>query len=261
MNRRTFLAAGASALAVSWSCSESTAPRTPAVDELLARPGNPRQQLTAGRHDLGIGVSPFPGVLPARDGILYLPLSHTTSSAIPLLVLLHGAGGEASNWFGSYLQRAELHQFAMLAIDSRDYTWDLLSDGHFGPDVRFIDAALAWTFDRVRVDAQRVALVGFSDGASYALSLGLSNGGLFSRVVAYSGCTVISDSLRGKPKIFAAHGINDDVLPIAPCGRAYVSALLEKGYSVDYQEFVGGHEVPDAISTAAMNWLDATWKV
>jgi predicted esterase len=147
----------------------------------------------------------------------------------------------------------------MLAVDSRGYTWDLLADGSFGPDVRFIDDALAWTFDRRRIDASRIALVGFSDGASYALSLGLSNGGLFSRVVAFSGCTVVSNDLRGKPQVFAAHGIEDNILPIAPCGRAYVSALLAKGYSVTYQEFEGGHEVPDAISTAAMDWLDASW--
>ena len=36
-------------------------------------------------------------------------------------------------------------------------------------DVWFIDAALAWTFERCFVDAVRIALAGFSDGASYAL--------------------------------------------------------------------------------------------
>jgi phospholipase/carboxylesterase len=259
MNRRTFLTASASALAVS-SCWTPAEPRTPAVDELLARPVAPRQVLGPGQHDLGIGVSRFPGILPARDGILYLPLSHTTSSTMPLLVLLHGAGGAASSWFGSYVQRAELHQFAMLAIDSRDYTWDLLADGNYGPDVRFIDEALSWTFDRVRVDARRVALVGFSDGASYALSLGLSNGNLFSRIIAFSGCAVEVDTLRGKPRIFAAHGVEDDVLPIAPCARAYVAVLLQKGYSVEYHEFEGGHELPDAISTTAMDWLESSWR-
>jgi phospholipase/carboxylesterase len=258
MNRRTFLATSASLTAA--ACWTPTEPRTAGVDELLARPGSPSQTLGAGQHNLGIGTSLFPGILPVRDGILYLPSSHASSSAMPLLVLLHGSGGEAANWFGSYLQRAERHQFAMLAVDSRDYTWDLLADGSFGPDVRFIDEALTWTFDRVRVDAARIALVGFSDGASYALSLGLSNGNLFSRIVAYSGCSVLVDTLRGKPKIFAAHGVNDDVLPIAPCARAYVSALLAKGYAVEYHEFDGGHELPDAISTAAMDWLDSSWR-
>lgn len=260
LNRRSFLAVGASALAASWGCGSAIAPRVLAVDELGARPGKPKTNLEPGRYDLGIGVSRFPGILPARDAILYLPASHPTSSPIPLLVLLHGSGGSAASWFGSYLQRAESHQFAMLAIDSRDYTWDLLADGNYGPDVQFIDHALAWTFDRCRVDADRVALVGFSDGASYALSLGLSNGTLFSRIVAFSGCTVAVDNLRGKPKVFVAHGVEDPVLPIASCARAYVPQLLANGYAVEYEEFEGGHELPDAVSTAGMNWLDASWR-
>jgi predicted esterase len=125
--------------------------------------------------------------------------------------------------------------------------------------VRFIDQALSWTFDRVRIDARRVAIVGFSDGASYALSLGISNGALFSRIVAYSGCIVLADNLRGQPEIFVSHGVEDDILPIDGCARAYVPALREKGYSVEYEEFEGGHELPDNISTAAMNWLDSSW--
>ena len=258
IDRRTFLATSGSILAA-WSCSNATAPRTGAIDELVARPHPPTRELPNGSHTLGLGVSELPGILPARDGILYLPITHVPAKPIPLLVLLHGAGGSASNWFGSYASRADLHTFAMLAIDSRDYSWDVIVDDAFGADVRFIDKALAWTFDRVHIDPQRVALVGFSDGASYALSLGLSNGGLFSRVVAYSGCILAAENERGKPKVFVSHGIQDDVLPIAPCGRAIASKLLEEGYSVEYEEFTGGHGVPDAISVSALNWLDTSW--
>jgi phospholipase/carboxylesterase len=258
MNRRAFLAASGAALAV-WSCSNATAPRLGASDELVSRPHPPTRTLNNGSHTLGLGTSPLPGVLPPRDGILYIP-PHSASTPIPLLVLLHGSGGAASNWFGSYAQRADAHRFAMLAIDSRDYTWDLFTNAGYGPDVRFMDKALAWTFDRVSVDPQRVALVGFSDGASYALSLGLSNGGLFSRVVAYSGCIVASNTMRGKPQLFVSHGVQDGVLPIAACSRSFVSTLLQEGDSVEYEEFPGGHEVPGAISAAAMDWLDASWK-
>jgi poly(3-hydroxybutyrate) depolymerase len=36
------------------------------------------------------------------------------------------------------------------------------------------------------VDPQRICVSGFSDGASYALSLGLANGDLFTHVAAFS---------------------------------------------------------------------------
>jgi predicted esterase len=41
------------------------------------------------------------------------------------------------------------------------------------PDVALIDQALSEIFNRYMVDASRLALGGFSDGASYALALGL----------------------------------------------------------------------------------------
>ena len=68
---------------------------------------------------------------------------------------------------------------------------------------------LAFTFDCVAIDARRVAIAGFSDGASYALSVGLANGDLFTHVIAYSPGTVAPPSLRGDPSLFITHGIRD----------------------------------------------------
>jgi predicted esterase len=51
------------------------------------------------------------------------------------------------------------------------------SYSYYGPDVEFIDRALEQTFDRLAVDTKKLAVEGFSDGASYALSIGLSSAG------------------------------------------------------------------------------------
>jgi len=53
-------------------------------------------------------------------------------------------------------------------------TWDVIL-GQYGPDIAFIDSALAQTFSRYAFDPNHIA-VGFSDGASYALSVGITNG-------------------------------------------------------------------------------------
>ena len=62
----------------------------------------------------------------------------------------------------------------VLAPDSRGATWDDLpaAQGSFGPDIAFINAALAQTFALYNVDAARLGIQGFSDGATYALGLG-----------------------------------------------------------------------------------------
>lgn len=261
LGRRAFLTTGASAIAGVLACSRASEPLPPpAVDQIGSRPGSPTTVLAPGKYSLGIGSSRFPGILPSRDAILYVPHGHNPAVPIPLVVLLHGGSGAASNWFDGWETYAESYQVALLAPDSRDYTWDLIADGAYGVDVRFIDAALAWTFDRMRVDAQRIALVGFSDGGSYAVSLGITNGDTFSRLIAFSACTLAPGTLRGKPQAFVAHGLHDPVFPIESCGRPIVSELRSHGYTVQSLEFDGRHELPLDVTTAALDWLAASWK-
>ena len=119
-----------------------------------------------------------------RDGILQLPKAET-NSPLPLLLLLHGATQSADDMF-EYLGSAhEEAGVAVLAPNSREQTWDAITDS-FGPDVEFLNRALERVFEMVAIDATRIAVGGFSDGATYAISLGLINGDLFSRVVGFS---------------------------------------------------------------------------
>jgi phospholipase/carboxylesterase len=143
---------------------------------------------------------------------------------------------------------------ALLAPDSRGRTWDAIR-GEFGEDPAFIDRALARTFDRCAIDPARVWLCGFSDGASYGLSLGLANGDFFSRVLAFSPGFVIPAERHGKPRIFVSHGRQDPILPIDRASRAIVPQLKREGYDVRFDEFEGGHRMPPGILAAAILWL------
>jgi len=107
----------------------------------------------------------------------------------------------------------------------------------------------------VTVDFARLAVGGFSDGATYALSLGLINGDLFNRVVAFSPGFVIDGTPHGTPQFFISHGDADPILPIDRCGRRIVSELRKRGYEVTLREFAGGHEIPADIARDAMRWV------
>ena len=120
--------------------------------------------------------------------------------------------------------------------------------GGYGPDVVFIDRSLGQMFDRLAVDAEKVAVVGFSDGASYALSLGPTNGDLFTRVIAFSPGFASPGARRGMPPVFVSHGTSDGVLPIERCSRRIVPRLEREGYEVRYREFDGPHTVPRSIA-------------
>ena len=176
-----------------------------------------------------------------------------TGLPTPLLVLLHGAGGTAQQAVDLVADRAGAAGLALLAPPSRAGTWDVIAGG-WGPDVAFINRALQAVSARWPTDPARVAVAGFSDGASYALSLGLANGGLFGAVLAFSPGFVAPVPARGQPRVFISHGKEDEVLPVGPCSRRIVPALRQAGYDVNYREFDGGHTVPRSIADDALAW-------
>ena len=198
-----------------------------------------------GEHRLGLDAR--------RDAVLFVP-SNAAAHDVPLLLLLHGAGGAGERILGRLRDAAEETGVAILAPDSRDATWDAIHMG-FGADVGFIDRALARVFETVSVDPNRIAIGGFSDGASYALSLGLVNGDLFQHIVAFSPGFFVGGRRVGKPRVFVSHGTSDEVLPIEQTGLQVVSGLRKQGYDVAFHEFDGRHEVPPAIAKEGLTWV------
>jgi len=83
------------------------------------------------------------------------------------------------------------------------------------------------------VDPKHLALGGFSDGASYALSLGMTNGDLFTALMAFSPGFSRPAANRGKPRIFVAHGRQDQILAIDATSRPIVRSLKKDGYDVE----------------------------
>ena len=193
------------------------------------------------------------GLDPARDAILHVPAS-VGSGPVPLLVLLHGAGGRGERQLQRQIAAIDATGVVVLAPDSRDGTWDAIR-GDYGPDVAFLNRALTRVFETVAVDPARLTIGGFSDGASYGLSLGLINGDLFPKILVFSPGFVIQGTRQGKPRVFISHGTADDILPIDRCSRRIVPALKTYGYDVTYREFEGGHQVPPAVADEGLKWV------
>jgi predicted esterase len=223
---------------------------------------SPEGQLTARIGASKAEESPATGVLQLdsrseRSTLLFVPRSYTGRSPVPLIVMLHGAGGRASDSLRLMQRAADTRSVLILAPSSVDSTWDVIRRQHYGIDVRPIDAALAELFARYAVDPKRVAIAGFSDGASYALSLGIMNGALFTHVIAFSPGFMAPLRSQGQPQIFISHGVRDDVLPIDRCSRELVPQLESEQYIVNYVEFAGGHHVPNEILSQALDWFGA----
>jgi phospholipase/carboxylesterase len=194
------------------------------------------------------------GVTSERDALLYIPAGHSAEQAAPLVLLFHGAGGNAAHGLSLLQPLADQSGLLLVAAASRGSTWDVIRGG-YGPDVAQVDQALDAVFARFRVDPGRVAVGGFSDGASYALSLGLTNGDLFSHIVAFSPGFMAPAAQVGQPQVYVSHGTRDQVLPIDRCSRRIVPQLDAAGYAVRYHEFDGPHTVPAAIAQEAADWF------
>jgi phospholipase/carboxylesterase len=229
MTRRTFLTAAGAVGALAY-----------------VRPARGADTVRIGQQPLKLGDD--------RDGLLYIPRGYKTDVPAPLVLMLHGAGSTSLSVAYTF-DRADEHGIIILAPDSRDEsTWDLLLHG-YGPDIEFIGAALKETYARCAVDRKHMAIAGHSDGASYALSLGIGTGDTFGRIMAFSPGVMQPAEVHGKPRIFISHGLSDPVMPIDVTSRKFVPRLKALGYDVTYREYEGRHGVTPEVVREAFDWF------
>lgn len=168
-----------------------------------------------------------------------------------LVVMCHGVGAEAS----------QMHVFvdawspalpgaAFLAPDAPE-PFDQASDGHQWFSLRdrtpaamdagarraapLLDDTITAECARLELAPDRVAMVGFSQGAMMVLHAGLRRRVAPAAIVAYSGALLdtpdLAASLVGHPPVLLVHGESDDVVPFAR-GPAAADALRRLGIPV-----------------------------
>ncbi len=217
----------------------------PEFGRLTARPGG---ALQLGSGEWGLRRLPLRG----GNALLFIPPGHQGTKQAPFALELHGAGGNARGGIGPFLNAGPAGVI-LLSVKSQGPTWDLLQ-GAKGSDVDFIDHALGYVFDHWKIDRSHLAVLGFSDGASSALSLGITNGDLFSHVVALSPGFLNTERPRGHPHIFIGHGSHDEVLPIESTSCQIAPRLQDEGYDVTLRVHDGGHN-PRPMARSALSWF------
>ncbi|HEV2747875.1 MAG TPA: hypothetical protein VGW34_11325 [Allosphingosinicella sp.] len=195
----------------------------------------------------------------------------------PVLVLLHGAGRGGDEMVRRFQAEADRRGILLVAPKSLGPTWDIipalgaLARADAGPaasriprarapepsvDPPRIEAALAALGARIGYDRGRVGLAGFSDGASYALSYGTSRPRLFSAILAFSpGVIRLPDRTPRGQRVFVAHGRQDRALAFATTSAGIVPALRAKRLAVTFRPFQGGHEIPDDVAAAGLDFF------
>ncbi len=214
------------------------------LDFTLTPPTQP--PLPAGRHDLGLFAE--------RDAVLVVPDGMDLARPLPLMVLFHGGGGSAEKILPMMQGHAQANGFLLLVPQSQFPTWDIVIAGN-GPDRERLDLALAWVSDRFALDAGHICFAGHSDGGSYALSLGLTNGQFVTHIIVSSAGFMSVQEQEGAPRIFISHGVQDTQIPIDRSGRAHAPLLKQAGYDVTYLEYNGPHAYQPPVVALSVNFF------
>jgi phospholipase/carboxylesterase len=191
---------------------------------------------------------------------VFIPPDHDAARLAPLLLLLHGGGGGGERLMREFVPLATERGVVLLAPEAERRTWDVVrafqygGEPTFGGDVKRVDVSLAALFDTVTIDPARIAIAGMSDGASYALSLGLRNTALFSHIIAFSPGGIAPFSGTPQPRIFISHGRKDRVLAFRNTEAGMVAGLKAAGADVTFVPFDGDHELRQQEMRAAMTW-------
>ena len=181
----------------------------------------------------------------------------------PTIILLHGYGSNEEDLFSFATEIPEEYyvisarapydmmygSYAWYAInfDADENKFSDLDQARSSRDliVEFIDECIA----KYDIDADKVSLFGFSQGAILSSAIALSYPEKINKVAALSGYLnteiATEDYLKNnvsKVKFFVSHGIVDQVIPI-DWARKTKPALENLGINVVYKEYPIGHGV------------------
>lgn len=131
-----------------------------------------------------------------RTYTLYIPTGYDATQPTPLVITLHGAGGQGDQMiFGTGMgQKAEETGYLIVSPDGLNGRWRYLTQpggeaGSFGDDVGFISALIDHIGESYPIDSNRIYVVGFSNGGIMALRLRCSLSDRLAGVIAV-GATV-----------------------------------------------------------------------
>jgi phospholipase/carboxylesterase len=195
----------------------------------------------------------------------------------PTILTLHGRGANALDLLGlaPYLGAGRFLVICPqgpletpIGAEATGYAWYRMSKGG-SPDVeeiltsrqklqQFLDGCL----ERYPIDAQKLAVLGFSQGGVMAYSLALTNPERFAALVALSswlppellGKLSLGDSARSLPTLIQ-HGTEDSMIEVERARRS-AEMLRQTRIPVTYREYQMGHEIrPKSLSDLSA-WLE-----
>jgi phospholipase/carboxylesterase len=189
---------------------------------------------------------------------LYVPESWDGTSAMPLIVALHGGSGHGRDFLWTWLRDARTRGMLLLAPTARDHTWSIMGvEDADGPTLR---QKVDFVAENYPLDRSRVLLTGMSDGATYTFFHGLQADTPFTHLAPACGVLHPVPLAYGLPhardrQIYLIHGALDWMFPVQSAHIAR-DCLVAAGARVVYRELDDlSHVFPRDEIPRILDWL------
>ncbi len=207
----------------------------------------------AGSHALG---QPTPGNFGSEslkvDGVtreyrLVVPKTVDLKKPAALVIAFHGMFIDSKDLMPIYTrfnETAEKHGFLLVYPNAIKGSWGLAPE-KVKSDLAFFDALVASLRTDYRVDADRVYVLGMSNGGYFAHLVGKERSKTVAAVASHSGPlglqTLLGIKAERKFPVLILHGDKDNLLPVS-WARENRDKYKKEGHDVNYIELPGvGH--------------------
>jgi predicted esterase len=202
------------------------------------------------------------------SAILLTPEEIDPGRRYPLITVLHGAGRRDELLAKAFRDEPERRQALFLVPRSVEPTWDLIASAE-RPDLDFLEYAYDLIYRRYPVDPLRQVLLGYSDGASYALSVGLCNAAMFGAVIGWAAGFLVLDPPTAaqfrvavpepRPRVYLEYGTHDQLFDFQEIAVPMRDNLRKLGFDVTFSVDEGGRHLPSgSFHSEALDWYFET---
>ena len=208
------------------------------------------------------------------------PSDYDASKSYPLLIGMHGMGGNSEGFISQY-DKLENPQVIYVTPEGQyplsmhmgpqwhRRTWSITEAGKkaWKSSDKMVSDYILKTIKKVSGEYKisDVYLMGFSQGAVYAYTIGLQNPDMIKGVIGFSGYLMNTEEDKSiltqqdieagnDVRLYIAHGIDDAAIKVETA-RELKKMFESEGFDLTYTEFEGRHGIKADVFNDAVRWM------
>ena len=189
---------------------------------------------------------------------IFVPAAYDGTKAYPLIIALHGMGGDENSYFdlygsGAFKQQAGKRGYIVACPKGRNP-----ASMYIGPAERDVIDVLDEVRRAYNIDPNRVYLTGHSMGGYGTWSVAMNHPDIFAALAPISGGGLPTGMVKiARIPQLVVHGDNDKTVPVER-SRVMVEAAKKVNTEIKYLEIPGGDHVSVALRTFGdvFDWFD-----